>query len=741
MSPSRPVRRAGVAGITVALLTSTALVAAPAMAGGPVPEQPAPEQTSEAGNAVAEAVDPGAAEAPEEAPAVEEQAVPIDALIVIGLSGSYDTSGAHALLDRINEIRAEAAAEGITVDGVPVSGAPLAWSPELEGIAQQRAAEVSFSFSHERPDGSGRLTALEGNGFQVEVLDENLALSEGTLAAVEDWYAEKQAYLDFLATGLDTGNFARYATLISDEYGYVGIASFTLDSLYEMDLEDPTLPLERSRAAEVFGAEEGAQTIPGMGYVAGTVGTGGTAVVALFSATPSGEAATLPDGPAIVPIEVTPGYIVGSVEGPSSLVEGETGQAVAQAVAGVDPWGGSTTIQGDVSGSISITWSSSDPSVAIVDEDGTVTAVAPGTAQISATTAGMPLGTFTVTVEEAPVVPVSVSNPEPVSTESGRAPELPASASVEWSSNGERTEEPIAWEAVDPALYGARLGGSFEVEGSVEGWGSPVVCRVEVEPAAPVGASPLPPASTEEGLAPELPASASVEWSNGERTEEPIAWEAVDPESYARAGSFEARGAAAGVPVACEVEVRAPTVASVDAPAPVATPAGSAPELPASVGASMSNGSAAELPVEWGAVDPSAYSGRLGGSFEVEGSVEGWGSPVRVEVEVLPAEAGVRPGGRARLHRGGARPRAAGLGVGGVEQRRADRGAHRVGRPSTRRSTRGPAPSRSRAPRATRGSPWAARSRSRPARRSPPRRPGRCPPRPAAPQSCPGPPW
>ena len=638
MSPSRPVRRAGVAGITVALLTSTALVAAPAMAGGPVPEQPAPEQTSEAGNAVAEAVDPGAAKAPEEAPAVEEQAVPIDALIVIGLSGSYDTSGAHALLDRINEIRAEAAAEGITVDGVPVSGAPLAWSPELEGIAQQRAAEISFSFSHERPDGSGRLTALEGNGFQVEVLDENLALSEGTLAAVEDWYAEKQAYLDFLATGLDTGNFARYATLISDEYGYVGIASFTLESLYEMDLEDPTLPLERSRAAEVFGAEEGAQTIPGMGYVAGTVGTGGTAVVALFSATPSGEAATLPDGPAIVPLGVTPGYIVGSVEGPSSLVEGETGQAVAQAVAGVDPWGGSTTIQGDVSGSIAITWSSSDPSVAIVDEDGTVTAVAPGTAQISATTAGMPLGTFTVTVEEAPVVPVSVSNPEPVSTESGRAPELPASASVAWS-NGERTEEPIAWEAVDPALYGARLGGSFEVEGSVEGWGSPVVCRVEVEPAAPVGASPLPPASTEEGLAPELPASASVEWSNGERTEEPIAWEGPDPESYARAGSFEARGAAAGVPVACEVEVRAPTVASVDAPAPVATPAGSAPELPASVGASMSNGSAAELPVEWGAVDPSAYSGRLGGSFEVEGSVEGWGSPVRVEVEVLPAEA------------------------------------------------------------------------------------------------------
>ena len=638
MSPSRPVRRAGVAGITVALLTSTALVAAPAMAGGPVPEQPAPEQTSEAGNAVAEAVDPGAAKAPEEAPAVEEQAVPIDALIVIGLSGSYDTSGAHALLDRINEIRAEAAAEGITVDGVPVSGAPLAWSPELEGIAQQRAAEISFSFSHERPDGSGRLTALEGNGFQVEVLDENLALSEGTLAAVEDWYAEKQAYLDFLATGLDTGNFARYATLISDEYGYVGIASFTLESLYEMDLEDPTLPLERSRAAEVFGAEEGAQTIPGMGYVAGTVGTGGTAVVALFSATPSGEAATLPDGPMIVPIEVTPGYIVGSVEGPSSLVEGETGQAVAQAVAGVDPWGGSTTIQGDVSGSIAITWSSSDPSVAIVDEDGTVTAVAPGTAQISATTAGMPLGTFTVTVEEAPVVPVSVSNPEPVSTESGRAPELPASASVAWS-NGERTEEPIAWEAVDPALYGARLGGSFEVEGSVEGWGSPVRVEVEVLPAEAVSARAAGPASTVEGLAPELPASASVEWSNGERTEEPIAWEAVDPALYARPGSFEVEGAAGdtGLTVGCEVEVSARAALSAQAPGPVSTEAGRAPELPGSALVRWDNGQETEEAVAWEEPDPASYHD--GGSFNVEGLIETAELTVTVEVDVAPAVA------------------------------------------------------------------------------------------------------
>ncbi len=665
MSPSRPVRRVGVAGMTVALLTSTALAAAPAMAGGPAPDQPAaPEESIEIeGGSVGEDA-PAADDSPEAEDAVpaegsdtevvvaetpetptpaeelvvEEQIAVPGALIVIGLSGSYDASGAHALLDRINEIRAEAAAEGITIDGVPVSGTPLEWSPELESVAQQRAAEVSFSFSHERPNGSGRLTALEGNGLELEVLDENLALGEGTFAAVESWYAEKQAYLDYLATGLDTGNFARYVTLISDEYSYVGIASFTLESLYEIDLEDPTLPLERSRAAEVFGAEDGARTIPGMGYVAGTVGAGGTAVVALFSATPSGEAAALPDGPATVPVEVTPDYITGSVDGPTTLVEGETGQAVASAVAGVDPWGGSTTIQGDISGSIDIAWSSSDESVAVVDGNGTVTAVAPGTAQITATTGDVVLGSFAVTVEAAPAVPVSVEPPAPVATDSGSAPALPGSVSAAMS-DGSEAELPVAWEPVDPALYGAREGGSFEVLGSAEGWGEPVAVTVEVRPAEALRAEGPLSAATEAGAAPQLPAAAAVEWSNGETTEEPVEWSAMDPQDYLEGGSFSVEGTVCGLPVLCEVTVSPAQVTAVSNPAVITTPSGTAPQLPATVTASMSNGTERELPVTWEQFEPAAYSALEGGTFEVAGTVEGLDQPVSITVDVEAAQA------------------------------------------------------------------------------------------------------
>ena len=643
MSPSRPVRRASVAGMTVALLTSTAIAAAPAMAGGPAPDQPPPEEVLEIEGAVVEEGDPEGEPQPldagvdeDAAVVIEQEPVYIDTLITIGLAGAYDTSGAHALLDRINEIRAEAAAEGITVDGVPVSGAPLEWSPELESVAQQRAAEVSFSFSHERPDGSGQLTALEGNGLEIEVLDENLALGEGTFASVESWYAEKQAYLDYLATELDTGNFARYATLISDDYHYVGIASFTLETLYEIDLEDPSLPLERSRAASVFDTEEGARTIPGMGYVAGTVGTGSTAVVALFSATPSGEAATYPDGPATIPVQVTPEYIVGSVEGPSTLVEGQSGQAVAHAVVGADPWGGSTTIQGDVSGSIDIGWSSSDEAVAVVDPAGTVTAVSPGTAVITATAGDLTLGSFELTVEAAPPVPVSISPFDPVSTPSGTAPQLPATVLAAMS-DGTQAELPVEWDAMDPALYSAREGGSFQVTGRAQGWDEPVLAQVDVEPAQALSATSPDPVSTEAGTAPQLPATVQVAWSNGETSDEPVEWGAVDPALYAEAGAFSVDGTVSGtdLTVSCPVEVyaAAPEPVSVATLSPIVIDEGAQPELPKTVEVTWSDGSVTTEAVTWEQVDPEVLA--KPGAFDVSGTVGDTGLTATCTVEVL----------------------------------------------------------------------------------------------------------
>ncbi len=92
-----------------------------------------------------------------------------------------------------------------------------------------------------------------------------------------------------------------------------------------------------------------------------------------------------------------------------------------------------------------------------------------------------------------------------------------------------------------------------------------------------------------------------MRWDNGQETEEAVAWEDVRPQSYAQAGTFVVKGAVGdtGLTVGCEVEVSAPTVASVDALAPVSTEAGTAPELPASASVAWSNGQKTKEPIAW----------------------------------------------------------------------------------------------------------------------------------------------
>ena len=169
MSGSRPVRRAGVAGMTAALLASSALAAglstqpAPALAeespgitvtdpgeAAPTPEAAAPAEsapvsegaaTAEESSTEVPSAEDQASQMPTDVvtPTIDVNAVPTysaetaatDGQVSVGIPGSYETSSAEALLTRINEIRAQA--------GV----APLEWSTDLEYVAQIRAAESS----------------------------------------------------------------------------------------------------------------------------------------------------------------------------------------------------------------------------------------------------------------------------------------------------------------------------------------------------------------------------------------------------------------------------------------------------------------------------------------------------------------------------------------------------------------------------------------------------------------------
>ena len=137
----------------------------------------------------AAALEPAAALADEaqQAPASQtlttypaDQATPAGC-VTVGVEGTYLSSEAYALLDSINALRAEAAAQGIQFEGETVAGTPLVWSDSLAYMAQIRAAEGAFAqaaLGHDRPSGLGVIYGISaGNNFGVNCNDENIGWS------------------------------------------------------------------------------------------------------------------------------------------------------------------------------------------------------------------------------------------------------------------------------------------------------------------------------------------------------------------------------------------------------------------------------------------------------------------------------------------------------------------------------------------------------------------------------------
>lgn len=137
---------------------------------------------------------------------------------VVGLPGSYETTAARKLVDRVNEIRKEAADLGYVS-----SYTPVAWSDSLEYAAQIRAAEAAFggeALGHTRPSDNDSFS-VEGAGDL-----EALSWSDNAAMGVETWYAEKGAYERHLA-GDETVEEAAYADYLALlDARYIGLSSF-----------------------------------------------------------------------------------------------------------------------------------------------------------------------------------------------------------------------------------------------------------------------------------------------------------------------------------------------------------------------------------------------------------------------------------------------------------------------------------------------------------------------------------
>lgn len=269
--------------------------------------------------------------------------------------GSY-YSQAQEALDRINEIRKEACEAGNVPDPRDDSQmlsasdyVPIKWSRDLESIARIRAMESSMTIAHKRLNGRYIFdVSYNGVTSSGEVLAWNNRKT--MVSGIEQWYAEKSYWVNSVS-GKVTGH---YTAMINPSYTYVGLGEFYSD---EMQFSNTV-------AGEFSGRSNLDETMQGASE-----------------------------------------NVMQKVEVANSLIDDYVLDGMdtiyTEQEADLTPKGkvsyGSTVYRLGVLGDI--TYSSSAPSVARIDQNGVVTGIKSGTAVITATRDGSVLATLTMTIK------------------------------------------------------------------------------------------------------------------------------------------------------------------------------------------------------------------------------------------------------------------------------------------------------------------------------------------------------
>lgn len=150
--------------------------------------------------------------------------------VLVGIKGTYYTETKEKILKKINNIRYEACKEGVLN---PNTGkklkesdyVPIKWSSDLEEIARIRAAEATVLMDHVRPNGEICFSCPSSRG--VNTWAESLAWNySGLMEGIEQWYGEKKDWVSqnkYAVTG-------HYTALISPKYKYIGLGTFRQES-------------------------------------------------------------------------------------------------------------------------------------------------------------------------------------------------------------------------------------------------------------------------------------------------------------------------------------------------------------------------------------------------------------------------------------------------------------------------------------------------------------------------------
>ncbi len=156
-------------------------------------------------------------------PVVAQAACPT---VTVTIEGSDYAPDVQQVLDRLNEIRQEAAQDyGLTY-------VPLKWSYSLEEIANIRAHEASLVMAHTRPNGHGVIDDMFDSstmyGFAENLAWNQLPGEQSMMMAIEQWYDEKADYDKKLA-GQPHGETGHYESIINPAFTHTGLSTFAYD--------------------------------------------------------------------------------------------------------------------------------------------------------------------------------------------------------------------------------------------------------------------------------------------------------------------------------------------------------------------------------------------------------------------------------------------------------------------------------------------------------------------------------
>lgn len=338
----------------------------------------------------------------------------------VTVSGEYDYDAAYEVLALVN---AEREANGLTA---------LVMDESLLSTAMTRAAETTLLFAHTRPDGSG---FADANSLAV---GENIAVGQTTADAVmESWMNSEGHKANILMSsyttigiGCFTHNGVTYwvqcfgnasdaqsyvtsgtenvSNVISiatetfqEDSSYAGVSFGTSESYtytFLLNLSSASLQPGNITQAELLVQNAGASSFYALLDYDGVTWTSSDETTATVSA--SGTIRAVSTGAA----EITASLQYYSASASLTVGIPLTSIALSSTSLTMEEEDTETlTVSYTPSGTTedkTITWTSSDSSVATVNSDGTVTAVSEGTAQITATSSNGLTAVCEVTVTE-----------------------------------------------------------------------------------------------------------------------------------------------------------------------------------------------------------------------------------------------------------------------------------------------------------------------------------------------------